>query len=203
MKNNLTIKNRVETLIEVEKSKFVGICFPISSENDVNKYLDLVRKEHPKARHQCYAYILNGQEKYSDDGEPQGTAGKPILSQLESNNLTNTLLIVARYFGGTLLGSGRLLRTYLKSAKETIQASEKVELVEMNKYRVQIEIDFYQTFLNYLKRMGFIILNTSFNDKITLDFLTPKNFNEDLTSLYFGKLDLIGKINYIYRKDIA
>lgn len=202
MKNNLTIKEKTVYSLEVEKSKFIAIAYPLTDINQLETFLNDSKKEYPKARHYCYGLVYEGQEKYSDDGEPQGTAGKPILGQLHNANLTNTLVVVVRYFGGTLLGSGRLLRTYLKSATEVINASKKVELIEMMKYRVQLEIDFYQTFINYLKRMGFIVINTAFNDKIIVDFLTPNDFNEDLTSLYYGKLDLIGKINYVYRKEI-
>lgn len=202
MKNNLTIKEKTVYSLEVEKSKFIAIAYPLTNINQVEEFINEAKKEYPKARHYCYALIFDGLEKYSDDGEPQGTAGKPILGQLHNLNLINTLVVVVRYFGGTLLGSGRLLRTYLKSATEVLNVAKKVELIEMNKYRVELEIDFYQTFINYLKRMGFIVINSVFNDKIIVDFLTPKEFNEDLTSLYYGKLSLIGKINYMYRKEL-
>lgn len=202
MKNILTVKEKTIYSLEVEKSKFIAIAYPLNDIAELDLYLNETKKEYPKARHYCYGLTFDGTVKYSDDGEPQGTAGKPILGQLNNLNLTNTLVIVVRYFGGTLLGSGRLLRTYLKSATEVLNEAKKVELIEMIKFRVGLEIDFYQTFINYLKRMGFIVINTVFNDKIIVDFLTPKEFNDDLTSLYYGKLDLIGKINYVYRKDV-
>ena len=202
MKNNLTIKEKTTYSLEVEKSKFIAIAYPLKDINQLEDFLNEAKKEYPKARHYCYALVTSSLEKYSDDGEPQGTAGKPILGQIHASNLTDTLVVVVRYFGGTLLGSGRLLRTYLKSATEVLNEAKKVELIDMIKYRVIVEIDFYQTFINYLKRMGFIVINAAFNDKIVIDFLTPKEFNEDLTSLYYGKLDLIGKIDYVYRKDV-
>ncbi len=202
METILTIKERKINEIEVDKSKFISIICPVKTEDDISKVLEEVKKEYPKARHYCYAYILDKAEKYSDDGEPQGTAGKPILSQLEVNKLKFTLLIVVRYFGGTLLGSGRLLRTYLASAKEVINLAKKQELHKMYKWRVQIDIDTYQKFLSFLNKQCFIIMKQSFNDRISLDFLTPLEFKDDLNSMFYGKIDVIGKIEYLYGKDI-
>lgn len=202
METILTIKEKKINLLEVEKSKFISIIFPVKTEFDVSKALEEAKREYPKARHYCYAYILDRVEKYSDDGEPQGTAGKPILNQLQINNLKFTLIIVVRYFGGTLLGSGRLLRTYLTSAKEIISIAKKQELIKMNKWRVQVDIDIYQKFLGFLNKQCFIILKQSFNDKISIDFLTPLEFKENLDSIFYGKIDVIGKIEYLYGKDI-
>ena len=202
METILTVKEKTIYYLEVEKSKFYALAFPIKTENDVNKFLDETIKEYPKARHYCYAYILDKEEKYSDDGEPQGTAGRPILGQLEVNNLKFTLVIVVRYFGGTLLGSGRLLRTYLTSAKEVIAVAKKQQLLKMKKWRVQVEIDTYQNFLSFLNKQCFVILKQLFNDKITIDFLTPYDFEENLKSMFYGKIDIIGQIDYLYGKDV-
>ena len=202
METILTVKEKTIYYLEVEKSKFYALAFPIKTENDVNKFLDETIKEYPKARHYCYAYILDKEEKYSDDGEPQGTAGRAILGQLEVNNLKFTLVIVVRYFGGTLLGSGRLLRTYLTSAKEVIAVAKKQQLLKMKKWRVQVEIDTYQNFLSFLNKQCFVILKQLFNDKITIDFLTPYDFKENLKSMFYGKIDIIGQIDYLYGKDV-
>ena len=202
METNLTIKEKAISFLEVEKSKFYSLAYPFNSERDLDRILSEVKKEYPKARHYCYAYVLDKEEKYNDDGEPQGTAGKPILSQIKNANLKFTLVVVVRYFGGTLLGSGRLLRTYLRGAKDVIELSNKQEILEIQKIRVQIDIDFYSNFISYLNRQDFITLNTTFNDKITIDFLTPMEFQEDLSSVFYGKVDVIGKINYLYRKDL-
>lgn len=110
-------------IYEIKKSKFVGSLYNITSAEDVNNILQEIKKEHKKAKHITYAYRLSVpfQEKAFDDGEPSGTAGKPILNVLQKNNINNCLLIVVRYFGGIKLGAGGLLRAYSKTASETIK----------------------------------------------------------------------------------
>lgn len=118
------IKNDFVNSINVMRSEFISYIFPAEKEQEISVYLNQVKKEHPKARHYIYAYILNETAKCNDDGEPSGTAGKPTLSLLQSKNLNNVLLITVRYFGGTLLGSSRLLRTYVESANLVINKAE-------------------------------------------------------------------------------
>lgn len=102
-----TIKQATEGLCKDKGSKFLAFGFPISNEQEVKKYLEILRGQHPKANHHCYAYRLGtdrGQFRVNDDGEPSGSAGRPILNVLLSKNVTNILVVVVRYFGGTLLG---------------------------------------------------------------------------------------------------
>lgn len=102
----------------VNKSRFIGLKYDLNSLEDVKKIIESVRKEHKKARHVCYAYVYNREvvsEKCSDDGEPKGTAGYPILNVIKKNGATNCLVIVVRYFGGILLGAGGLTRAYTKA----------------------------------------------------------------------------------------
>ena len=115
------IKESYINEIDVEKSRFIAYFFPVLVKEEFLNELNKIKKEHNKAKHHCYAYKINGEVKYSDDGEPQGTAGKPILSVIESKNLNNCAIVVVRYFGGTLLGSGRLLRTYSLNQTDFLQ----------------------------------------------------------------------------------
>ena len=110
-------------IYEIKKSKFIGELYSISCQEDVTSILEEVKKDHKKARHITYAYRLSTPfyEKAFDDGEPSGTAGKPILNVLQKNNINNKLLIVVRYFGGIKLGAGGLLRAYSKAASETLK----------------------------------------------------------------------------------
>ena len=123
-----TIKKPVENILLKEKgSKFIGFAFPINSETDLKKNLEKIREEHPKATHHCYAFRLglNGENyRANDDGEPSGSAGLPIYNQLLANDLTNILLIVVRYYGGTKLGVSGLVKVYKESAKLTLEESE-------------------------------------------------------------------------------
>ena len=121
-----TINTFVEGIIHKEKnSKFIGYAFPLLSDEAVSGHLETLKKRHKGAGHYCYAYILGTEEKSSrtnDDGEPINSAGKPILGQIESYGLTNTLVVVVRYFGGVKLGVGGLIQAYKNTAKLTLEA---------------------------------------------------------------------------------
>ena len=114
--------------IEVMKSKFIAYLFPLNNEEAFKKILANLRKEHKKARHIVYAYRNNVKSKSCDDGEPKGTAGHPLLELLYKKDINNVALLVVRYFGGTLLGASRLLRTYLQAGVDAINESELIPL---------------------------------------------------------------------------
>ena len=202
MKNYLTPREKNENQIEVEKSKFIGILLPFNNKNKLQEELNQIKKDYPKARHYCYAYKIGEETKFSDDGEPSGTAGKPILSQIEQANLTNCLLVVVRYFGGTLLGSGRLLRTYLEAAKQIIEKSSKFELITSQKWRIFVEIDNFELVKGYLLRNNFFIINTLFNDKICIDFAVPLDASQNIEEALYGKIEVVGKVDYLYRREV-
>lgn len=107
-----------------KKSRFLGGVYPVTSEQEAKEILERVRKQHYDARHNCWCYILkSGQKRYSDDGEPQGTAGQPMLNVFEREGVVDVLCIVTRYFGGILLGAGGLCRAYTKAAKDALDAA--------------------------------------------------------------------------------
>ena len=122
-----TIANRSENLIEVEKSKFIGIATSINSVDEFDEQLKLLRKENKKARHIVYAYRIGEKSKSNDDGEPKGTAGRPLLELLHKKDLNYLALFVIRYFGGIKLGASRLLRTYVKAGNEALSKCEIIE----------------------------------------------------------------------------
>ncbi len=115
------MKKISESLIIEKKSKFLGFLFSIDSEDDVVYILNDLKKEHKKAKHFCYAFKLGNVERKNEDKEPSNTAGKPILDVINFNNLDNSLIVVVRYFGGTLLGRGLLTRSYSKAARDLIK----------------------------------------------------------------------------------
>ena len=123
-----TINKPVVKQIEVMKSKFIAYLFPLEKEEDFKAMLVNLRKEHKKARHIVYAYRVGMKSKSCDDGEPKGTAGHPLLELLYKKDVNNVALLVVRYFGGTLLGAGRLLRTYLQAGIDAVNESELVVL---------------------------------------------------------------------------
>ncbi len=127
----LRIKGMYENEIVIEKSRFITRIFRVDSIDNVNNILEEIRKKHYDATHNCYAYILGDNQeiqKCSDDGEPQKTAGFPMMDVLKKNNLTNVLVIVTRYFGGVLLGTGGLVRAYSNSLLQAIEKSEKIKI---------------------------------------------------------------------------
>ena len=115
-----TIKENYQQQIEVMKSKFIAYLLPLNNEEDFKPILANLRKEHKKARHIVYAYRVGMKSKSCDDGEPKGTAGHPLLELLYKKDINNIALLVVRYFGGTKLGAGRLLRTYLQAGIDVI-----------------------------------------------------------------------------------
>lgn len=123
-----TIKNNGTYQIEVMKSKFIAYLLPLNNEEVFKVMLISLRKEHKKARHIVYAYRVDMKSKSCDDGEPKGTAGHPLLELLYKKDINNVALFVVRYFGGTKLGAGRLLRTYLQAGIEVINQAELIPL---------------------------------------------------------------------------
>ena len=115
------MKKISESYITEKKSKFYGFRYEIDNEKEVELILNELKKEHKKAKHFCYAYKINNLERKNEDKEPSNTAGKPILDLINFNNLNNTLIVIVRYFGGTLLGRGLLTRTYSKTARELLK----------------------------------------------------------------------------------
>jgi len=138
-----TIAKEITNLIEIKKSKFISYAFSVNSEDETKEILKKLKKEHSSATHICYAYVIYSPslEKCSDDGEPSGTAGKPILDILKRNNLSNVFVAVVRYFGGIKLGAGGLVHAYSNSAKEVIELSEIKEMKEHYILDVEISVD--------------------------------------------------------------
>ena len=163
-----TIKSPVENILLKEKgSKFIGFAFPVDDEAELKISLEKIREEHPKATHHCYAYRLGIKgENYraNDDGEPSGSAGLPIYNQLLAHEITNVLVIVVRYYGGTKLGVSGLVKTYKESAKITLEEAE----IITKELESEIEISF-----NFSQQNQIFTLLNKFDGRI-LDFLSDE-----------------------------
>ena len=179
--------------IEVERSRFIGIITHIENIEEIKDIITSIKKKYPKARHYCYAATIDGNKKYSDDGEPQGTAGKPMLDVLEKKSLTNVLIVVVRYFGGILLGSGRLLRTYVETTIKTISASEIVKIAEG--YEIEFSVDYpnYDIIRNFLKTKGIQIDKVDFLENVLVTTFSLEDYSEEIASKFYGKV-LIKKV---------
>lgn len=138
-----TIKTNAIVEIEEKRSRFIGSAFYVENEEEAERIIKDIKKKYYDARHNCFAYIINNgnvTKRFSDDGEPSGTAGSPILNVLEKNELYNVLVIVTRYFGGILLGAGGLVRAYTETA---VKAIEKADIVEQeNGFELEIWISY-------------------------------------------------------------
>jgi len=168
-----SIKESIENTIIIKKSKFITKLIKVNTIDEVSKYLEEIKKEFKDSTHICYAYIVNGNEKFSDDGEPSGTAGLPILNILKKNNLTNVLAVVIRYFGGIKLGAGGLVRAYSNSANDTLKLAEVVELAEG--YLVELEFSYEQVkLIDYILNDKNIV-NKEYNDNIIYKFYLNKD----------------------------
>ena len=168
-----TARAASETEFTVNKSSFIGRCFPVSSEEEALARLDEIRKLHHDATHNCWAYNLRGGiMRFSDDGEPGGTAGMPIMDTLIRSETLDAIIIVTRYFGGILLGSGGLVRAYSKSASDALSSAGVLQMLPCS------EIEFFVDYSRYGGIEGFVrsnstVKNTEFLDNIRFNCLVP------------------------------
>ncbi len=176
-----------------KKSRFIGRLIYVKSEDEVNQILDGIRKEHYSARHHCYAYILgdHGQiKRFSDDREPSGTAGKPILEVLERAQLSNALLVVIRYFGGVLLGTGGLVHAYQNSARIAVENSILVERFQGFLCKIEMEYGLLGKIQHLLKEEEIEILSSMYQEKVILEVaLLPEQevqLSTKLKSIFAG-----------------
>ncbi len=174
-----SIMDKLSFTTEIQKSKFICYLINLESIDNIDIYLNKIKKDYNGANHYCYAYIYENKKKCSDDGEPSGTAGMPILNVLENNNLSNILCVVIRYFGGIKLGAGGLVRAYTQSVTNTL---EHAELVEIKKGQL-IEISFPYNLdkkINYLLK-GFNILEKKYEENIKYKLKLSNNDLKILT----------------------
>ena len=188
MKKILTIKEEYEDKIEVSKSQFYSFLIPLNSEEEVALLIKEKRMQCVKARHVCYAYIFNSNYKYSDDGEPSGTAGKPLYELLNKNNLTNCILIVVRIFGGVLLGAGRLLRTYVESGLNSIKKANKFEIYYEFLIKLEIQLENINLIKGYLVKYKYEIKNVIYDEISTIEFYSSNDVIKELNNNFYGMI---------------
>lgn len=179
-----TIEDKsIEREITEKKSRFIAKIIKVNSEQEANEKIAEVKKLHRDARHNVFAYrIANGSERFSDDGEPSGTAGVPILNILRGEKIENVLVVVTRYFGGILLGTGGLVRAYSSAAKEAISAINKVEMKLCNEYELLIEYNYYDIVNHYLNKNKLVVKNTEYNEKICIKIIVEKDAEKKFLS---------------------
>jgi len=177
----LTIEKPAEIIYKDKGSKFITFAFPVTNEKQVKEILLELKKEHHTANHHCYAYRLGADKqnyRANDDGEPNNTAGKPILGQIQSNDLTDILIVVVRYFGGTLLGVSGLINAYKTSASEVIQASKIIEKQIMFRYLVSFSFEQMNDVMKVLKQSDAKINSQQFDTNCQIEFTIRKANSE-------------------------
>ena len=189
-----TIKENITNEIVIKNSRFIALVYKLATDN-VDEILEEVKAIYPKATHYCYGYIYNEYKKSSDDGEPTGTAGAPIINVLEKEQLNNILIIVVRYFGGIKLGAGGLIRAYTKATTEALKTANYSELEQG--YKIQIDFDYSdEKQINYLLNNSTII-DKKYDEKITYNVLINKDILDKLHNYNYQVLEEL----YIEKND--
>ena len=192
-----TIKEDGQVQEEIKKSRFICHIKRVTTENEARNFIQAVKKEHYKATHNCSAFILGERsemKRSSDDGEPSGTAGVPMLGVLENHQLTNVCAVVTRYFGGTKLGAGGLIRAYSSSVALAIKEIGIVHIKEQLGLRIALSYSQYQELPNFLKANHLQEQDTSFTEQVQMTIFVDKDDKdsviEELIELFNGKIDI-------------
>lgn len=198
-----TIENDVEKEIIEKKSRFIAKIVKVNSEDEASSKLAEIKKFHRDAKHNVFAYrIANSSERFSDDGEPSGTAGVPILDILRGENLQNVLVVVTRYFGGILLGTGGLVRAYSGATKEAILSSKKIEMNLCSEYEILVDYSYYDIVNHYLKKKQIPIKKVEYAQEICINIILIKNEESnilaELEEITERKSKILKKNTYYY-----
>lgn len=177
----LTIEKPAEAIFKDKGSKFLAFAYPVENDQQIKEILSQLKKENHTANHHCYAYRLGADKmnfRANDDGEPNNTAGKPILGQIQSNDLTNILIVVVRYFGGTLLGVSGLINAYKNSAADVIKVSKIIEKQILYNYTIQFYFEHLNDVMKLLKQLDCKINNQQFDNNCEISFSIRKANSE-------------------------
>lgn len=178
-----TVAREAEITLIEKKSKFIARIKPVQTQEEAESFIEEVRKEHWNATHNVPAYILGmNQEiqKYSDDNEPSGTAGLPMLEILKAHEVVNVVVVVTRYFGGTLLGRGGLIRAYGGATREALKAAGIVRMVPAQKIRITVDYVHSGKIQNELLTQGITVVNTEYLEQVTFEVLVFPDEKETL-----------------------
>lgn len=195
-----TITDIYENETTEKKSRFIAKLYPIQSEDEVKEILNLLKKEHHQARHFCTAFRLHGAqmvERYSDDGEPGGTAGMPMLEVLRGVALENCLIVSIRYFGGTKLGTGGLVRAYTQSAQGVVAIAETVEIGRFVRLSVVVDYGITGKLEYHVNQQGYLMDDVSYGEKVTfilyIDEMSSEGIKAEFRELTNGTCDMIAE----------
>ena len=192
-----TISREAEAAIEIKRSKFIGRSFRCAAAEDALAAVKKVQETWPDATHHCWAFRIGTsgeQARFDNNGEPRGTAGPPILDALTNAGVTNTLIMVTRYYGGTKLGAGGLVRAYGGTAKRVLEVSGLKELRLMKKIRAPLPYNLLPQLESYMMREGFEITDRDFGERVILTLKVPSDREADFRVFYSELVG--GKLTY-------
>ncbi|SEN96944.1 uncharacterized protein, YigZ family [bacterium A37T11] len=193
----LTIEQEAEGQFKDKGSKFIAYASPINHEGQAKEFLNRIKAAHPKARHHCWALRLTPDRsifRINDDGEPSGTAGRPILNALLSADLTNIMVVVVRYFGGTLLGVPGLINAYKTAAKAALEAATVVSRALTDFYRVEFAYDRMNDVMRLVKEEDLVTEKQSFESQCSLEL----GIRKSKLNVILGKLDKMEGVNVVF-----
>lgn len=179
-----------------KKSRFIGYIFFVETEEEAQQKIQEVKENHRDATHNCWAYIIGEDaliQRYSDDGEPSGTAGVPMLEVLKKEDLKNVVAVVTRYFGGTLLGAGGLVRAYSKGVKVAIDAAGRVIMEKFSLCQYRYDYTSHGKILNHLSQLGYVLLKEEYTDKVTIYLHRRKEslLDQELKDMTGGAVEIM------------
>ncbi len=192
-----TIKGLAEASFTEKRSEFIGHIFHAETEEEAIAFIERVRAENRKATHNVYAYLLRegNASRYSDDGEPQGTAGVPVLDVLRKEGLTDVCCVVTRYFGGILLGGGGLVRAYSHSAKIAVDAAERLVMCVCRPVTIAVDYNLYGKICYTFPEFEVKVLDTLYTENVTVKALVKKDlaeqFVQKLTDITNGNVSIV------------
>lgn len=195
MQEYKTVEKEASDFFIEKKSKFIGYAKPIKTQEDALKFISKIKSKHWDATHNVYAYVLreNNIQRYSDDGEPSGTAGVPVLDVMLKESLVDVCVVATRYFGGTLLGAGGLVRAYSHTSKIALEAAGIITMAQCSVMSAEVDYSFYDRLNILLSDFSAVILNTSFSDKVCVEF----SVKENIVDLLNAKLIDVSNGKYI------
>jgi uncharacterized YigZ family protein len=187
-----TIKAESSVECTTKRSRFIVHVRPVETKEQAESFIEQVRTKHWDASHNVYAYVLReGTRRYTDDGEPQGTAGMPVLDVLVKEDLYDCAVVVTRYFGGVMLGSGGLVRAYSHSAKEALKASDIITMSLCINAKLRCDYNFYGKLPSVIKKYNGSVGQAIFSDEVDIDFYIPDKtyilFEKSIAELSCGK----------------
>ena len=177
MQEYKTVEKEASDFFIEKKSKFIGYAKPVKTQEDALEFISKIKSKHWDATHNVYAYVLreNNIQRYSDDGEPSGTAGVPVLDVMLKESLVDVCVVATRYFGGTLLGAGGLVRAYSHTSKIALEAAGIITMAQCSVMSAEVDYSFYDRLNILLSDSSAVILNTSFSDKVCVEFSVKEN----------------------------